>query len=210
VTRLAPSPPVLCTSRQLTFYGAASARRDGPQVPLNVPVARGSLPSATATWEDLVVLDGTVRARDYPPPQTAAAVRPVTVTTRQGDRAVTVSATARGDGLFHSADPWWHMAWRTGQRKRPGGEWLVSTGRHHAYESQQERRPLQALAFDGRAPRGRAGERQAVTCPPPPRRAGRCARLCRPVHVRAARTRRPGPPPSRSPRATPSGSSPWR
>jgi hypothetical protein len=109
-----------------------------------------ALPSATSTWEDLVVLDETVRQRDYLPPQTAAALTAMTVTTRQGKDAVTVSATARGDALFDTADPWRHMTWRTGQRNRPGLEYLVSTGRHHAYESQQERRLLQALDWDGR------------------------------------------------------------
>ncbi len=109
-----------------------------------------SLPSATAAWDDLVTLDSTAREREFLPPQTAASVRAMTVTTRQGDQAVTVGATDRGDGLFDSADPWRHMSWRTTQRNRPGLEYLVSTGRHHAYESQQERRLLQILDFDGR------------------------------------------------------------
>lgn len=109
-----------------------------------------SLPSSTAAWDDLVTLDSTAREREFLPPQTTASVRAMTVTTRQGDQAVTVGATDRGDGLFDSADPWRHMSWRTTQRNRPGLEYLVSTGRHHAYESQQERRLLQILDFDGR------------------------------------------------------------
>ena len=116
----------------------------------SAPARPAAMPSALTTWEHLVVLDTTSRERDRLPPQTAATVRAMTMTTRQGDRAVTVSATDRGDGLFDTADPWRHMAWRTGQRNRPGLEYLVSTGRHHAYESQQERRLLQALDFDGR------------------------------------------------------------
>jgi len=119
-------------------------------VPPHVRTPGLSLPSATAAWDDLVTLDSTAREREFLPPQTAASVRAMTVTTRQGDQAVTVGATDRGDGLFDSADPWRHMSWRTTQRNRPGLEYLVSTGRHHAYESQQERRLLQILDFDGR------------------------------------------------------------
>lgn len=122
---------------------------EGTQVLANA-VRPVPLQSAAATWEDLVVLDGTVRAGEYLPPQTAARVRAMTVTTRQGDSAVTSGATDRGDGLFDTANPWRQMAWRTGQRNRPGLEFLVSTGRMHGYESQQERRLLQALDFDGR------------------------------------------------------------
>jgi len=119
-------------------------------VPPHVRTPGLSLPSSTAAWDDLVTLDSTAREREFLPPQTTASVRAMTVTTRQGDQAVTVSATDRGDGLFDSADPWRHMSWRTTQRNRPGLEYLVSTGRHHAYESQQERRLLQILDFDGR------------------------------------------------------------
>jgi len=119
-------------------------------VPPHVRTPGLSLPSSTAAWDDLVTLDSTAREREFLPPQTTASVRAMTVTTRQGDQAVTVGATDRGDGLFDSADPWRHMSWRTTQRNRPGLEYLVSTGRHHAYESQQERRLLQILDFDGR------------------------------------------------------------
>jgi len=119
-------------------------------VPPHVRTPDLFLPSATAAWDDLVMLDSTAREREFLPPQTTASVRAMTVTTRQGDRAVTVGVTVRGDELFDSADPWRHMSWRTGQRNRPGLEYLVSTGRHHAYESQQERRLLQILDFDGR------------------------------------------------------------
>lgn len=119
-------------------------------MPQHVRTPGLSLPSSTAAWDDLVTLDSTARNREFLPPQTTASVRAMTMTTRQGDQAVTVGATDRGDGLFDSADPWRHMSWRTTQRNRPGLEYLVSTGRHHAYESQQERRLLQILDFDGR------------------------------------------------------------
>jgi hypothetical protein len=108
------------------------------------------MPSASARWDDLCVLDTSFRERDHLPPETAATTRAMTVTTRQGLMAVTVSAADRDDTAFASSAPWRHMSWRTGQRNRPGLEYLVSTGRHHAYESQQERRLLQILDFDGR------------------------------------------------------------
>jgi hypothetical protein len=39
------------------------------------------------------------------------------------------------------------FAWRTGQRHRPGLQYLVSTGRHHGFESIAEQRLLLALDF---------------------------------------------------------------
>ncbi len=47
--------------------------------------------------------------------------------------------------------PWRHFTWRTGQRHRPGLQFLVSTGRHHWFESLEEQRFLLALDFAGRA-----------------------------------------------------------
>jgi hypothetical protein len=41
------------------------------------------------------------------------------------------------------------FSWRTGQRHRPGLEFLVSTGRHHGFESIAEQRLLLALDFAG-------------------------------------------------------------
>jgi hypothetical protein len=45
--------------------------------------------------------------------------------------------------------PWRHFTWRTGQRHRPGLQYLVSTGRHHGFESLEEQRFLLALDFAG-------------------------------------------------------------
>jgi hypothetical protein len=47
--------------------------------------------------------------------------------------------------------PWRHFPWRTGQRHRPGLQFLVSTGRHHGFESLEEQRFLLALDFAGGA-----------------------------------------------------------
>ena len=45
--------------------------------------------------------------------------------------------------------PWRHFSWRPGQRHRPGLQFLVSTGRHHGFESLEEQRFLLALDFAG-------------------------------------------------------------
>jgi hypothetical protein len=47
------------------------------------------------------------------------------------------------------ADPIRAFSWRRGQRHRPGLEYLVSTGRHHGFESLEEARTLLALDFAG-------------------------------------------------------------
>jgi hypothetical protein len=41
------------------------------------------------------------------------------------------------------------FAWRTGQRHRPGLQFVASTGRHHGFESMAELRLLLALDFVG-------------------------------------------------------------
>jgi hypothetical protein len=48
-----------------------------------------------------------------------------------------------------SADPFRAFSWRRRQRHRPGLEYLVSTGRHHGFESMEEARTLLALDFAG-------------------------------------------------------------
>jgi hypothetical protein len=47
------------------------------------------------------------------------------------------------------ADPVRAFSWQRGQRHRPGLEYLVSTGRHHGFESLEEARTLLALDFAG-------------------------------------------------------------
>jgi hypothetical protein len=46
-------------------------------------------------------------------------------------------------------EPMRRFTWRRGQRHRPGLEFLVSTGRHHGFESLEEARLLLALDFGG-------------------------------------------------------------
>ncbi len=47
------------------------------------------------------------------------------------------------------AEPVRRFAWQRGQRHRPGLQYLVSTGRHHGFESMQEQRLLLVLDFAG-------------------------------------------------------------
>jgi hypothetical protein len=54
-----------------------------------------------------------------------------------------------GQVLAGGCRPWRHFTWRAGQRHRPGLEFLVSTGRHHGFESLEEQRLLLALDFAG-------------------------------------------------------------
>lgn len=54
-----------------------------------------------------------------------------------------------GQVLAQGSQPWRHFTWRTGQRHRPGLQFLVSTGRHHGFESLEEQRFLLALDFAG-------------------------------------------------------------
>ena len=66
------------------------------------------------------------------------------------DGAVAVSRVSDlGQVLAGECQPWRHFTWRTGQRHRPGLQFLVSTGRHHGFESLEEQRLLLALDFAG-------------------------------------------------------------
>ena len=66
------------------------------------------------------------------------------------DGAVAISRVSDlGQVLGGGCQPWRHFTWRTGQRHRPGLQFLVSTGRHHGFESLEEQRFLLALDFAG-------------------------------------------------------------
>lgn len=54
-----------------------------------------------------------------------------------------------GQILAGGCQPWRHFTWRASQRHRPGLQYLVSTGRHHGFESLEEQRFLLALDFTG-------------------------------------------------------------
>jgi hypothetical protein len=66
------------------------------------------------------------------------------------DGAVACSGVSGlGEVLAGGCQPWRHFTWRAGQRHRPGLQFLVSTGRHHGFESLEEQRFLLALDFAG-------------------------------------------------------------
>ena len=54
-----------------------------------------------------------------------------------------------GEAGFAGCRPVRRFSWRTGQRQRPGVQFMVSTGRHHGFESMAEQRLLLALDFAG-------------------------------------------------------------
>src|SRR5436305_10588153 len=56
------------------------------------------------------------------------------------------------------AEPVRRFGWRMRQRHRPGLQFMVSTGRHHGFESLEEQRLLLALDFAGDGPRARSEE----------------------------------------------------
>lgn len=68
---------------------------------------------------------------------------------RRGGAVAACRVSDLGQVLAGGCRPWRHFTWRTGQRHRPGLEFLVSTGRHHGFESLEEQRLLLALDFAG-------------------------------------------------------------
>lgn len=65
----------------------------------------------------------------------------------------TVVAAVRDLGSVPTAgcEPVRRFSWRRGQRHRPGLQYMVSTGRHHGFESLAEQRLLLAVDFAGKA-----------------------------------------------------------
>jgi hypothetical protein len=66
-----------------------------------------------------------------------------------GKRAESRAVREVAQAPLAGADPIRAFSWRRGQRHRPGLEYLVSTGRHHGFESMEEARTLLALDFAG-------------------------------------------------------------
>jgi hypothetical protein len=107
----------------------------------------GPLWSHLVGWDDLLV----------PVPSTDASGLDLgegwpdrwTLTRRVGGDEVswTVRDLARAPGNEGGPVRW--FTWRRGQRHRPGLQFLVSTGRHHGFESLEEARVLLVLDFAG-------------------------------------------------------------
>jgi len=64
---------------------------------------------------------------------------------------VTCPVRDLGSLPVETAEPVRRFGWRTRQRHRPGLQFLVSTGRHHGFESLEEQRLLLAVDFVGDA-----------------------------------------------------------
>jgi hypothetical protein len=114
-----------------------------------VAVSPARLWSHDCSWDELAVLcDGLAEVRgeldlaaDWPRRWTAA-------WRYAGDE---VACAARDLGCLPAAgcEPMRRFSWRRGQRHRAGLQFLVSTGRHHGFESLEEARLLLALDFAG-------------------------------------------------------------
>lgn len=70
-----------------------------------------------------------------------------TVTWRYGVGEVTAPVRDFGSMPVMGCQPVRRFSWQRGQRHRPGLQYLVSTGRHHGFESLEEARLLLALDF---------------------------------------------------------------
>jgi hypothetical protein len=73
-----------------------------------------------------------------------------TVSLRTGGAEVACPARDLGSFPLGGCEPVRRFSWRRGQRHRPGLHFMVSTGRHHGFESLEEARLLLALDFAGR------------------------------------------------------------
>ncbi|MFF0381005.1 hypothetical protein [Streptomyces sp. NPDC004286] len=76
-------------------------------------------------------------------------LRTWTAVWKAGKADVVVPVRDLADAPASASVPVRRFSWRTGQRHRPGLEFLVSTGRQHGFESLAERHLLLALDFAG-------------------------------------------------------------
>ncbi len=104
--------------------------------------------SYRVSWTDLIVPVGVGQgaagldlAENWP--------RRWSVSWRSGRALDSCSVWDLAQSPVTGADPIRGFSWRRGQRHRPGLEFLVSTGRHHGFESLEEARVLLALDFAG-------------------------------------------------------------
>jgi len=104
--------------------------------------------SHCVSWTDLIVPIGVGQggagldlAEDWP--------RRWSVSWKSGRALESCSVWELAQSPVTDVDPIRGFSWRRGQRHRPGLEFLVSTGRHHGFESLEEARVLLALDFAG-------------------------------------------------------------
>jgi hypothetical protein len=68
---------------------------------------------------------------------------------RRSGSVVVVPVRGLASAGLAGCEPVRRFGWRSGQRHRPGLQYLVSTGRHHGFESVAEQRVLLVLDFAG-------------------------------------------------------------
>ncbi len=109
----------------------------------------GNLWSHRCRWDDLAEtlegLDDVRAALDLGPDWT----RRWTATWRYAGGELVSPVRDLGCVPVAGGEPMRRFSWRRGQRHRPGLQYLVSTGRHHGFESLEEARLLLALDFAG-------------------------------------------------------------
>src|SRR2546430_4001904 len=142
MSRHAGRPAEVC--RALTGWRRAVS--DGP-VRVVGPSPMLQLPSSSCAVEELCLdppdLDGALSPLVLDPSWT----RRWTTTWRRGGSEVVSPVRDLGSLPMIGWEPVRRFAWRTGQRHRPGLQYLVSTGRHHGFESLAEQRLLLAMDF---------------------------------------------------------------
>lgn len=110
-----------------------------------------AMPSHTARWDDLCLLDDSHRSPAHALDLADGwhARWGLDVALPDGVRRVPVDDVRAG--LFDLARPARRFTWRTTQRHRPGLAYMQSLGRQVGFESLEEQRLLLALDFDGGA-----------------------------------------------------------
>ncbi|MGY2151362.1 TnsA-like heteromeric transposase endonuclease subunit [Nocardia gipuzkoensis] len=114
-----------------------------------VPLSSGALWSHTCRWTELAVpaeVSDKARSRLRLEP---GWMKSWSVTCRYSGGEVSAPVRDLGSLPTVGREPMRRFSWRRGQRHRSGLQYLISTGRHHGYESLAEARLLLMLDFAG-------------------------------------------------------------
>lgn len=109
-----------------------------------------ALPSHTARWDDICLLDTTHRALPHAVPREGWETS-WGLDLHRGDAVERVAAVDVRPRMFDDARPVRRFTWRTGQQHRPGLQHMTSLGVQVGFESLHEQRLLVAVDFDGGA-----------------------------------------------------------
>ncbi len=107
---------------------------------------RYELRSDRCEWQELLVSGGWGSGRESLELAQGWA-RTWTARWRYGGEAVVCSVRDLASMPLQGAEPVRRFSWRTSQFHRPGLQYMVSTGRHHGFESHAEQQLLLALDF---------------------------------------------------------------